>query len=210
MKKSIAIVLTLCLLLSLGACATKKVVEVDPAVLHGNVSGNTYTNDFLKLQCTLPDGWSFYDEAQIAELNQMTQQVMEGSEIAEAIEKSGQYMDMFFSSADGRCNANLNFQLNDHKADLFSDEKLFEAMESTVTKQLSDAGMTVNSYNVETLNFCGEEKACIRLEQTVNGLDLTQYILYFRNETNYYGALTLSCMGDTDVQTLLDCFSKLP
>ena len=206
MKRTTAILLAVLLLAGLCACGEKP-VEVDPSTLPGTITDNVYTNEFLKLQCTCPEGWFFYDEAQMAELNNATQDIMTG-DTAELMEKNGQFLDMFLSSADGRLSANLNFQLNDHKTDLLSDKALFEAMETAMRQQIQQMGMNVTAYTVETLQFLGEEKTCIHMEY--GDLGMNQYVLYFRNNTNYYAAMTFTVMGDGDVQQLLDCFSKLP
>lgn len=212
MKRIFAILLTLCLLAALSACGgntpAETVTTVDPATLPGKISGNTYTNDFLHLQCTLSEGWFFYSSEQIATLNNTTKEVM-GSEISKLMESSGQFIDMFMSANSGMQNVSLTFEKNDHKMDRLDDKTLYASMETAIRTQLAAANMEVQDYSVETVRFCGEERDCIRMTQVYMNVDMTQYILYFRNGTDYYATLTVTLVGGGDVTPILDCFSKI-
>ena len=86
MKKVFCIILSMLMLLSLFGCTgntdpedirgevsgtTEGTQEEKPEFSLGDTTGSTYTNDFLGISCTLPEGWVFYTDEQMKELNNL-------------------------------------------------------------------------------------------------------------------------------------------
>ena len=247
MKKTVALLLALALLLGLAACASPlptpstapetkapetKAPETEapeteapeteapeteaPAteapeadLTKGVVEGSVYTNESMNLRFEAPAGWHFYDEEQIAEANNMTAEMFEDTDVADAVAAAGQYMDLFAASATGLDNVNLIIQPNQPMLNLLTDRQIFETLEQNYRSQFASAGMEVKGYEVIEANFCGEEKTLLHLEMSMNGLTLSEYQVWVRSNPDYIGVLTISALNMDDPQSLLDCFSKL-
>ena len=212
MKRTLALILALVLCLSLAACNSDP-SETDPAsdaaLSRGAVNGSVYTNESLKLRFQLPSGWSFYTEEEIAEVNNMTQEMYESLDLEDTIASGGQFMDLFAASASNLDNVNLILQPADQKVSGVSEKKIFEGSEESLRSQFSAAGMEVKTYEVLTAKFCGAEKAVLHMEMGMNGYVLQQYQLWIRSDPSYTAVLTISSTSITDPQTILDCVSTV-
>ena len=91
MKKIIAMILVLTMALSLAACGGS-----DKPYTSGLTLGSVYNHSYFGFKCVLPEGWSFYTDEQIAQLQGYTQDMM-GQDYAAIIEKSGSAMEMYAS-----------------------------------------------------------------------------------------------------------------
>lgn len=216
MKRTLALILALVLCLSLGACSSDPAETVpasgdseSAALSRGAVNGNVYTNKSLKLRFDLPSGWSFYSEEEIAEVNNMTREMYESTDLEAAVAKSGQFMDFFAASASNLDNVNLIIQPADAKLSGLTERKIFESSEESYRSQFASAGMEVKTYEVLTAKLCGMEKAVLHMEMTMNGFTLQEYQLWIRSDPNYTAVLTVSSTSITDPQTVLDYFSVI-
>ena len=106
MKKVFCIILSMLMLLSLFGCTgntdpedirgevsgtTEGNQEEKPEFSLGDTTGSTYTNDFLGISCTLPEGWVFYTDEQIKEQNNITENYLD-EEVIEQLKKAPPYL----------------------------------------------------------------------------------------------------------------------
>ena len=64
-------------------------------------SAMTYTNEFFGIKLALPKGFSFYDEEQMAGLNQSVGELQTDEDIIEALESGQAFFDMAAATASG-------------------------------------------------------------------------------------------------------------
>jgi len=113
-KKILAVLLVFVMLFSLAACGGASEDEVkgditynDDAIADkddtaddeakfelGNASGSKYENKFIGIGCNIPEGWRFYSDEEIAELNGL---VLENGteELVELLQQSDYFYDMY-------------------------------------------------------------------------------------------------------------------
>ena len=98
----------------------------DPSTeaLFGTVKGNTYENEFLALSYTVADGWTFYSQEQIAEINGLAKDYMDKA--ADLVNTSSAVTVMFAANSDGTQNVNICLEK------LSSDIDLEETLNSTL------------------------------------------------------------------------------
>ncbi len=173
----------------------------------GKVEGSVYTNEYLDLRCEAPEGWMFYDEEQIAMINNISSSLVKDEDIAEAVKQNGQYTDMYMS--DFSTNVNLVIQPMNPMMKMFSDEELFELSKGTVEEQLKAAGFDLKSIDQIDVQFRGETVRCLQMVIVMYGVQLEEYQLWIRPEGEYFGILTVATQDGSDVQDVLDCFSRL-
>ena len=176
---------------------------------HGTVDGNTYTNETLNIKFTIPEGWIFYTEEQIAAQTNFTMEMFEGTDAAEALRQAGQLIDMMASKGDGS-NANLVIQESSSIMSLYSDKQLFELLKDTIAAQFENSGMEMATYEVLDLPALGEEHAALHLVIKMSGVEVSQYQIWLRDNPDYYGVLSVTSMDpEMEPQTLLDGLSRL-
>ena len=186
-------------------------VETEPAkeLQAGSVEGSVYTNEYLDLRCEAPTGWVFYTDEQIALVNNLSSEIVKDGDVAEAVKKAGQYMDMYMSNTLTNENVNLNILPMSPQMTLFSDEELFTLMRESFEAQLNAAGFEVSGVEQIDLEFRGEAVKCIKIELNVSGIDLEEYQIWIRPGGDYYGVLNLTVRAGGDYREILDCFTKL-
>ncbi len=182
----------------------------EPAVglTHGTVEGNSYTNETLNIRFTLPKGWVFYTEEQIAAQNNITVDMFQGTDVAEALQTNGQLIDMVASTSDGS-NTNLVIQPAQELLSFYTDKQLFELMRETITTQFESAGMELKEYEILDVPALGKDQAALRMVVTMSGIEMTQYQIWLRENPDYLGVLTVTSMTELDAESLFDGLSRL-
>lgn len=243
MKRLLSLVLLVCMLAALAACATKaKVAEApiltepettepetdapaqpptdppappetgeddDPALTHGTVVDDVYTNETLNLRVALADGFIFFDDAQIAQMCGMSEAMFRGTEMAKEVARVGQMIDMVMASPNGS-----NLSLTIHPAQKFlenaTDEDIFNVSRSTAYMQAEASGMTVKTYETVKMQLFGEEKLALHIVLSMMGIDVEEYQVWILEKGEpYFAVATVVLNGDVDPQSILDCISRL-
>ena len=229
MRRIFAILMVLCMVFCFAACGSKSGKTDEPAnqpaetntntdtqqpagnekvSIKGEIKDNIYENSYLNLRVPLPSGWVFYTEEQIAQANNMTAEVFEKTDIADAVKTAGQYMDMIMTNGVGNT-LNLIIQPMDATLSFYSDEQLFTLMESTMKEQFASAGLTVDAYEPLTMKVGGEDRTVLHMVLGMSGYTFDEYQLWCRNGKEYLGIMTLSLMDSTDAQSVFDTITSL-
>lgn len=126
MKKLLLIMLMSLICASVWACGDDKDVSgelsiqsendgneqvednVDVDLLVGKAEGDTYENKFLGLGFTLPEGWTFYTQEQMDELNNITEDMLD-EEMAKQIQEADLIYDMYALDSYGN-SVNINLE----------------------------------------------------------------------------------------------------
>ncbi|MBR0461956.1 MAG: hypothetical protein IJJ00_04505 [Erysipelotrichaceae bacterium] len=220
MKAHKLIILALAALLCLSACAkggstgNDEPVEnntptEDTAVLldgigRGTINGSTYRNDYIGLGFTLPEGWFFYDDDQIAYINNMTKEKFEGTKVETALEESGQFTDMMAQSSNGTSNINVIITTGGTALKLYTDEQLFTMTQSIYEEQLAGSGMTIKDYQIKKTVKNGEEKTYLYMLVEMDGASFKEYQVYVRPGSDYVGIATITLAVDEDPEPYLE------
>lgn len=243
MKRLLSLVLLVCMLAALAACATKaKVAEApiltepettepetdapaqpptdppappetgeddDPALTHGTVVDDVYTNETLNLRVALADGFIFFDDAQIAMMSGMSEAMFKGTDLAKEVAKAGQMIDMVMANPYGST-LSLMVQPSQIMLENATDEDIFNLSRSTVYMQAEAGGMTVKSYETVKMQLFGEEKLVLHMVLTMKGIDVEEYQVWIREKGKpFFAIANIALQGDVDPQSILDCISRL-
>ena len=209
MKKLFAMLMALTILMTMAACGQQTTDEaggtVDPGAVEdqgtsgqvdmpaddagtpelGSVNGGTYTNEFAGIGCTLDETWTFYTEAQIAEISQL-------------MEENQSVYDMYASSTDGLMTMNVVFQ---NMGLLFGTTMSAQDYVELSAEQLPDAmgtyGFEDVTASVTTAEFAGAECPAIAITATVQDTPMYELLVCMK-EGNYIYCVTL-CSYTEDV-----------
>ena len=180
----------------------------DNAEIRGVVKDGAYENKLLGIRVARPTGWIFYDEQQIAQVNNITAELLGGSDIAELIGKNGQFMDLMLANLTGN-NINLIIQPKQALLDSYSDMQIFTLSEQTFKAQFQSANMEVSTYEPITMQVGGEERTVLHIIVSASGVEMDEYQIWFRNASDYMGVLTLAIQDGSDPQPILDGITTL-
>lgn len=224
MKRLSMILLALCLMLALVACgagnqtsstantpettSAPETENVGTKEIRGKVEGDAYTNDYLNLCIERPQGWAFYTEDQIAEMNGFTTELFEETDIADIVAEAGQQTDMMMSDS-GSNSLNLIIQPSQSALEKLTDEQIFQFSEKTVQDQLNAVGWTIDKYEAVTMQVGGEDRSVLHMAITANGVSFDEYQIWIRPSGDYMATLTLALQKDMDPQPVLDGIKNL-
>ena len=224
MKRLSMILLALCLMLALVACgesnqtsstantpettSAPETENVGTKEIRGKVEGDAYTNDYLNLSIERPQGWAFYTEDQIAEMNGFTTELYEETDIADIVAEAGQQTDMMMSDS-GSNSLNLIIQPSQSALEKLTDEQIFQFSEKTVQDQLNAVGWTIDKYEAVTMQVGGEDRSVLHMAITANGVSFDEYQIWIRPSGDYMATLTLALQKDMDPQPVLDGIKNL-
>lgn len=222
MKKLFAMLMTLTILMTMAACGQQAPDEaggtVDPGAVAdqdtsgqvdmpaddagtpelGSVNGGTYTNEFAGIGCTLDETWTFYTEAQIAEINGFLTEGTSDEEMRQLMEENQSVYDMYASSTDGLMTMNVVFQ---NMGLLFGTTMSAQDYVELSAEQLPDAmgayGFEDVTASVTTAEFAGAECPAIAITATVQDTPMYELLVCMK-EGNYIYCVTL-CSYTEDV-----------
>lgn len=164
----------------------------------GSVNGGTYTNEFAGIGCTLDETWTFYTEAQIAEINGFLTEGTSDEEMRQLMEENQSVYDMYASSTDGLMTMNVVFQ---NMGLLFGTTMSAQDYVELSAEQLPDAmgtyGFEDVTASVTTAEFAGAECPAIAITATVQDTPMYELLVCMK-EGNYIYCVTL-CSYTEDV-----------
>ena len=164
----------------------------------GSVNGGVYTNEFAGIGCTLDETWTFYTEAQIAEINGFLTEGTSDEEMRQLMEENQSVYDMYASSTDGLMTMNVVFQ---NMGLLFGTTMSAQDYVELSAEQLPDAmgtyGFEDVTASVTTAEFAGAECPAIAITATVQDTPMYELLVCMK-EGNYIYCVTL-CSYTEDV-----------
>lgn len=189
----------------------------DNALALGVVEGNTYTNTYAGIGCDLDSTWTMYTADQLQELPAATMEMLEGTEMGDAMANVIQFTDMMAENVELLSTVNVLFQkldMSQRIAYAKLDEKTL--MEATLLMQkdamieaYAQAGIIVESMEIVTVTFLGEEHHAMKTVAEMNGVPyyLLQTFDYWLGQ--YSVTITFASFVEDKTESLLDLFYAL-
>ena len=178
LQKFAALLLALCLLAALGGC--QKLQQAADAVnakefSMGTVNGNSYENDFVGIRCDLPQDWTIYDEAQLAEMLGLFSDTFTEGDFKDLVEETGTSLIFYAENPSTLSSINItvadtesyDMAMSDHKA-------LVDAMVEQMPEMMEQAHTTDVKVETDTFSFCGEDTYGTYITATVYGVPIFQ------------------------------------
>ncbi len=216
MKRFLSVLLACAMLFGLCSCGVDSKRDrieddLDEDIQSGKVSlgvteDGIYTNEFLGLSCTLPDGWEFYSRDQILEINNMLSDAA-GEEFTEILENAAIIYDMYASHPTTYSSININMEkitaLQAANLDL---KKTLEGQFSTIESTFANMGYTDIRINYSKITVDGRSFDGVKLQATLQGVEFYEIIFSFQKD-NYIANITVGSLKTDTTADLLDRFS---
>ncbi len=207
MKKVLSLILAV-LMLSPLLCSCdlfdKGSDNSGPTLSRGETTENAYINQSLGITFTLPEGWRFYTDAEIASLMDISVDMFRDKDLFETAELTSAIDFMAINTPVGD-NVNMSIEnLKFSNSTSLTVAQYIPKLKTLLTEQLPQA-----KYNFE-------EQGTVKLGQTdffrleascsYEGINMTQYIYLIKAGT-YMVAITATTVRDTPAATFEAMFS---
>lgn len=168
----------------------------------GKVNGNTYYSDFLGLTMKVPDGWRYYSEEEILQINEFALDCTD-EDFAEKIENSAILYDMMATNLyDG---ASVNVLLEKVSAvqiSLINLQSIIESQFDVLKSTMENMGYSDVDVSYQKLIVDGKEFNGLCVSAKLYGLDFKTKSIIFING-NYLVNISASAFGADGADTIL-------
>ena len=218
MKKILSILFILLLACSLTGCGEKPEPVEDPGQqtddvsqqpeevsVFGVQSGNDYANEFFGFVLKLDDDWIYYNEEEIAQVNQTANDNM-GEAYQELQEGSKAITDMIAQNPEMGSNIVVTLErVSALQSRMLTVEKYYEILQEQMFEIYADSPLEIKDVKNNEVTFLEEQLPGLLIEESINGADLKQQILILK-EGDYFLSFTISGQDESDFQDILDHF----
>ena len=207
MKRVSYLTLALALVLSLTACSigSKKFER-------GVVEGQTYTSQFLGLTCTAPAEYTYLNDQEIAQLNDLTADVVDSEELVkqmrESLENGNQVQDMYLMTADGLQTINVMLVKVSAKGATVDMAAFADMGKDQVVSAYQSMGMTDVEASRETVTFMGQQYEGICTSATYTDVPVTT-VQVCMQVGDYVCVITFTSYVEDHTPEMMDFFSPL-
>lgn len=195
-----------------GTVETAPAAE-DTTVSLGRMEGGVYTNTYAGYGCQLDANWTFYTAEELQELPENVAEMFADSELMEGNAVPEQISDMMAENVNDLTTINVLYTKLSMQERLLYAAMSHEAALDTVMAQkdsliatYEQAGYTVESMEIVTVTFLGEEYPALFSVMTIEGVPY--YALQLMNyKVGQYGVtLTLASFLEDNTGKLLELF----
>ena len=207
MKRVSCLALALALVLSLTACSigSKKFER-------GVVEGQTYTSQFLGLTCTAPAEYTYLNDQEIAQLNDLTADVVDSEELVkqmrESLENGNQVQDMYLMTADRLQTIHVMLVKVSAKGAAVDMAAFADMGKDQVVSAYQSMGMTDVEASRETVTFMGQQYEGICTSATYTDVPVTT-VQVCMQVGDYVCVITFTSYVEDHTPEMMDFFSPL-
>lgn len=198
-----------------AAPETTAPAEENPLSL-GRMEGGVYTNEYVGYTCELDENWTFYSAEELQQIPSNVADMMEGSELGDALEGVQQFTDMMAENVNDLTTMNVLYQKLSMQERLayavLTEEDIIDAtleQKDMIVEAYEAAGMTVISMEKTTVTFMGEKRTAIKGEFTVQDVPYYTLQLFDYHLGEYSVTTTLASYIENNTASLLDLFQPL-
>lgn len=183
----------------------------DNPVSLGRLEGGVYTNSYIGYGCTLDENWEFYSAEELQELPEMVNEILEGSELAEADGSLDQITDMMAENLTDLTSMNVLYTKVDMQSriaySLMTEETVIDSMleqKDMMISSYAQAGIAVQDMEKVTVTFAGEQRNAVRTSAMIEDVPYYTLQLFDYNLGEYSVTLTLSSYLEDNTDSLLE------
>ena len=214
MKRVLALLIVLMVVFSFAACGADQedvrgeqinngsaTAGSDAEFSLGDTEGLTYENKFIGIGCTLENGWSFYSDEQIKQINNAAKD-MAGDEYAEEMKNAELVYDMFATDANQRNNMNVNLQkVNVVTLATYDAEKSFRSQFDSLKQALENMGYTDVAFEIGNIQVAGKDYVCLNISAQINGVNMYQKMIAIKCK-GYIATITVSTLLEDTTEAI--------
>lgn len=188
MKKRLALILAIVMVLMLGGCQLNLNNKGKVKPSRGSIEGDVYTNEYLGFQFTKPGSWVYSTDEEIAAAMKLGAETILGDNFKDTLESNPSVYDMMVVDMYTRTNINVGYE---NLSKTFSTNITIEQYVEALKKQLAGvSGMTVTfPETFDTVKLGETEFTRVICSTAVQGVSMTQ--VYYLKKVNGYMSLVI-------------------
>lgn len=203
MKRVFTLFLALAMVLTLAGISPA--ARAEDEFNFGSTQDNTYWNETLKIGCTLDENWYFFTKEEIAQVNNMTVEALEGN-LAQMVKDGGSLMDMYAQNLETGATLNLMVERLSLVNSLAVTEKLYaNASQETVKQTLEQMGIEEVEVTLNAMEFAGQEHQSVAITGTYSGVPVFETMVVVKSGRNMI-VVTAFSLDEEEIQQTLACF----
>lgn len=173
----------------------------------GNIAAfeMTYTNEFFGIKLTLPEGFSFYDEKQMAELNKSVGELQTDEDIIKALESGQAFFDMAAATANGTTVNAVIAHASTPDVQALDAAAYLEQAKASLGSQLSSAGAELKDAQVSTYknDKTGDTFASMKVQFDMQGIPMREELVCLKTD-NYFMTISATAQDAATLEKILE------
>lgn len=224
MKKIIAFLLAMLMLLSLASCSEEAKTETGEnenseagteeslpeerfTYIRGTVDGNVYSNEYTGISFEAPEGWVYFSDEEIAEIMGVSMDYIFDGVDEKALEEIGIIYDMYcVDYATGNCiTVNSENMILVHEGAI--DETYYLTLASVqVAEQLSGGNVKIIKNEPGIATIATGDVPCIYISMEFSGTTIHEAIIA-KKTGSYMTSVTVGAKNEEDLKEILSLVS---
>ena len=153
----------------------------------------------------LPEGWVFYSEEEMAQVNGFAVDSM-GTEYQEMANNATLFYAAFATDPVTMDNININLEkAGNVTRQSFDAQQNVENIQDMVAQGMESMGTTVVDYGTDSVYIDGKVFYCIYMDSVINGVQLYQYTIQVGCD-GYVASICITAHEESSLETLLEYF----
>lgn len=198
MKKIIAMLMALVMMMSLAACGAGG--EEAAEFSRGVVEGNVYTSEYSGLTFTAPEGFRYYSDEEIATVNGITEELLDVEEIETVV------YDMYCIDETNGSTININFEnIGALYGALLDEEAYLDLSLENFDTMYASSGITITSSEIGTIDISGKEFTSVDLVLDFGGVSVSE-TLFVKEIGGNMMCCAVAAADEATIEDIISCF----
>ena len=165
----------------------------------------TYANEFFGVKLSLPEGFSFYDDAQMAELNKSVGELQTDEDIIKALDSGQAFFDMAAATASGATVNSVIAHASTPDVQAMDAAAYLEYAKASLGAQLSSAGAELKDAQVRTYknDKTGDEFASMKVLFEMQGAPMYEELVCLKAD-DYFMTISATAQGKAELGKILE------
>lgn len=203
LKKGFAIILSSMIMMCLLPAAHANAAEFST----GTINGNVYENDFFNIKLELPEGYTFVDEETLAQINEISINLLRNNAAAVKSIEKGQVITFALAKDENGYNT-INITISNLGDDTVTDKDVAIASIDELAAFLVENGYVVDSIDAIEKTVAGESRVEISVEAAADGYKFFEQIIPIVKD-GYNMNVTYANYFLDEIDTLLNSLQKI-
>lgn len=223
MKKILCVLLAAAMMLSFTGCnigslvssivessaaADNETVENDEPTAKfdaGSINGNVYSNDYLGLTFTAPEGWTYASDEEIAELMGTSLDIVTDDESAQELAAQATIYGMMANSADELNNVQVVFENMALSGGKMTAAGYIKILSAQLDSLYGNMGGTCTVGEAKTIQIGGKDYSYVDIAVDISGVALEQSYACHRID-DYMVSIIVTAYEEGGAAAIMDCF----
>ncbi|MBR5311109.1 MAG: hypothetical protein IKU42_08325 [Oscillospiraceae bacterium] len=217
MKKLLAFILALLMVLSLSACSNEpevqepvidepvseepEEIETDIEIIpkRGTVDGFTYKNEVFGISFFAGEDWYYYTDEEIAANMGIAAEEMLIDEYADALTASTLIYDMYCLNTKTSASINVNYE---NTGMSYDEEYYLEISKTQLENQLNQSGYVLAKNEISSASINGKEVPCLDIIIDFGGMYIYETIVV-NSVGDWMGVVTVASLDEAELAEIL-------